>query len=139
MGSAKIMLNRLANVHNKYQDLIAFPRTLCVCSAALLRSPTIGFVTQNPPYNRNSRAAGIVNEYALIPVDQVLLEWADEIICVEEEHKQFVEKMLKKFEIEDKTIYLINVPDNFKYRDQRLINLIQKELERVGFPKYQGK
>jgi len=121
------MFNRLANAHNKFQDLIAFPRTLVVCSAGMLRSPSISWVVGNDPYNRNSRAAGCVDEYALIPVDQVLLEWADEIICAEDDHKDMVKVMMKEFEIENKPIYSLNIPDSFK-----------EKLEEVEFPKYKG-
>ena len=35
-------------------------------------------------YNYNTRNAGVV-DYAFIPVNTALLEWADEIICVEQE------------------------------------------------------
>ncbi len=132
-------MNRLGNCHNQYQDLIAFPRTLCVCSAGMLRSPTTAWIVSNPPYNRNSRAAGIVKEYALIPVDMCLLEWADEIICVEEEHYDNVRKMLDEYEMKNKIIYCLNVPDEFKYRDARLIKMIEYQLKEVKFPEYQGK
>jgi len=133
------MFNRLANAHNKYQDLIAFPRTLTVCSAGMLRSPSIAWVLGNAPYNRNTRAAGVAQEYALVPVDEVLLEWADEIVCAEEEHKNEIKQMLKEFEVEeDKPVYALNIPDSFKYRDVKLIRLIQEKLEAVEFPKYTG-
>jgi len=132
------MFNRLANAHNKFQDLVAFPRTLVVCSAGMLRSPSISWVVGNDPYNRNSRAVGVSNEYALIPIDHVLLEWADEIICADCDHEEVVKGMLKEFEMEDKIIYCLNIPDSFKYRDIRLIKLIKEKLEAVEFPKYRG-
>src|SRR3954469_23118718 len=99
------MYNRLANVHNRFQDLVAFPRVLCLCSAGMLRSATLAWILSNPPYNRNTRNAGVASEYALICVDQVLLEWADEIVCVEEEHHKYICNMLKELEINDKNIY----------------------------------
>jgi len=33
------------------------------------------FVLSQEPYNYNTRAAGIVDDYALVPVDEVLLNW----------------------------------------------------------------
>lgn len=129
--------NRLANCHNRFQDTLAFPRTLCLCSAGMLRSPTIAFVLSNPPYNRNTRAAGVAAEYALVPVDSVLIEWADEIVCAEKCHNAALIDLLK--EKEDKpAVYCLDIPDSHKFRDPRLIKAIQAALERVGFPKYQG-
>lgn len=135
------MFNRLANAHNQFQDLIAFPRTLVVCSAGMLRSPSIAWVLSNEPYNRNVRAAGLAKEYALIPVDQVLLEWADEIVCADSSHRLTIREMLEEFEeITDKkkAVYALNIPDEFRYRDIKLIKLIKEKLEQVEFPKYKG-
>lgn len=75
-------MNRKWNSHNEYQG--KHKRVLCVCSAGLLRSPTAAWVLSNPPYNFNTRAAGIDVGHALIPVDDVLIEWADEIVCMDE-------------------------------------------------------
>ena len=130
-------LNRLGNCHNKYQELLKYPRTLCVCSASLLRAPSIAFVVSNPPYNRNVRAAGIVAEYALIPVDQVLLEWADEIICAEKEHEIEINNMLHEYNMEGKTVYCLQIADEFPFRAPHLIDQIKYKLERVQFPKYE--
>jgi len=60
--------NRIHNSSNPYQG--KFKRVLCVCSAGLLRSPTTAFVLSQEPYNYNTRAAGIVDDYALVPVDE---------------------------------------------------------------------
>lgn len=78
------MLNRLANVNNPYQG--SARRVLCVCSAGLLRSPTTAVVLANEPFNYNTRAAGTSDEFALVPVDQALLTWANEIVCMQLEH-----------------------------------------------------
>jgi predicted protein tyrosine phosphatase len=77
---AESNFNRLGNCGNRFQG--GRNRVLCVCSAGMLRSPTIAWVLSNEPYGFNTRAAGISDEYALIPVDEVLLSWADEIVCV---------------------------------------------------------
>lgn len=77
----KSTMNALHNCKNPYQG--AEKRVLCLCSAGLLRSPTAAFVLQKE-LGYNTRAAG-VTDYALIPVTEVLLEWADEIVCVNEE------------------------------------------------------
>ncbi len=91
---ASYLDNRKRNSGNPYQG--EFKRVLCVCSAGLLRSPTAAMVLSQDPFNFNTRAAGIVPNYALIPVDEVLLEWADEIVCMELEHKIMLEMLTKK-------------------------------------------
>ncbi len=108
--------NRLANCKNHYQGTAK--KVLCVCSAGLLRSPTAALVLSQDPFNFNTRAAGLSGEYALIPVDDVLIEWADEIICMDLQQSSDLEKMTTK------PIYSLNIPDNFRYRDPELIKLI---------------
>lgn len=109
--------NRLGNVGNRFQGTTK--KVLCVCSAGLLRSPTAAVVLSRPPFNYNTRAAGIETEFALIPVDEVLIEWADEIVCMEELHRMDLEKMgcIKK-------IICLDIEDSYDYRDSKLMKLI---------------
>ncbi len=109
-------INRLYNCKNPHQG--DYKRVLCVCSAGLLRSPTAAFVLSNEPFNFNTRAAGLDESHALIPVDDVLLEWADEIVCMNSHQK----KMLA--DKTGKTIINLDIPDNFAYRDSRLMRMI---------------
>lgn len=112
--------NRLWNVGNPYQGL--YKKVLCVCSAGLLRSPTIAYVLSQEPFNYNTRAVGI-HDYALIPLDDVHLHWADEIVCVESEHGAMVKSRLG-----DRKIPVINlaIPDEYEYRNPTLIRLIKE-------------
>jgi predicted protein tyrosine phosphatase len=126
MGAKRIMTdsitrNRLANVHNRFQQTGKHKRVLCVCSAGLLRSPTIAYVLSQEPYNYNTRAAGVTPEFALIPVDDVLVEWAEEIVCANLDH--FME-MTERYP--DRTIINLNIPDEYDYRQPELIELINK-------------
>lgn len=121
--------NRLSNCHNQYQG--ECKRVLCVCSAGLLRSPTIAWVLSQPPYDFNTRAAGLSDEYAMIPVDDVLLEWADEIVCVD--FNQQIE-LLKRT---SKPVHCFNIPDRFGFRDPELIELI-KEAANNTWSKFDG-
>lgn len=114
-------MNRLANCHNKYQG--DFKKVLCVCSAGLLRSPTTAFVLASE-FDCNTRAAGLTTEYALIPVDRVLLEWADEIVCMDEEQSEQICMMLGD-DILKKSVISLDIPDSFRYRDPKLIELIR--------------
>ncbi len=124
------MLNRLANINNQYQRFNDHKRVLCVCSAGLLRSPTIAFVLSLPPYNFNTRAAGAVQEYALVYADDVLVNWADEIVCANHDHFQMITDRFP-----DMTVINLNIPDIYEYRNEELINLIRDrydEASKVG-------
>ena len=92
----------------------------------MLRSPTAAFVLAQEPYNYNTRAAGISDEYALVEVDDVLLTWADEIVCMSAEQQDKLEDMCGNLDLDTKVICL-NIPDSFGYRDPQLIMLIKEK------------
>lgn len=117
-------LNRLHNISNQHQG--KYKRVLCVCSAGLLRSPTAAWVLSNAPFNYNTRAAG-VHDYALVPVDSVLLSWADEIVCMDKGHAEICESIGKPAVLgwKDKPVIILGVPDQFPYRDAELVKFIK--------------
>lgn len=118
--------NRLGNIGNQYQQIDKFKRVLTVCSAGMLRSPTAAYVLSMPPYCHNTRAAGVSEEYALVVVDEVLVAWADEIVFMEDEHRdQFTEK----FSCTGKDVVILDIPDNFRYRDPKLMDLIREKYD----------
>lgn len=119
--------NRLANVSNRFQG--DTKKVLCVCSAGLLRSPTIAVVLSQEPYNYNTRAAGLSEEYTLILVDDVLLHWADEIVCAESWMSQEIEEMLKALGMEHKDIIALDIPDKYEYRNPELMQLIREKYD----------
>lgn len=110
--------NRLHNCTNPYQE--HYKKVLAVCSAGLLRSPTAAVVLSAPPFNFNVRAAGLDIDHALIAVDEVLLHWCDEIVCMTAEQQKRLEKMTSK------PIICLNIPDSFSYRHPKLIRLIKQ-------------
>lgn len=120
--------NRIWNSSNPHQG--EFRRTLCVCSAGLLRSPTLAWVLSNAPYNRNVRAAGSEDTFALVPVDEVLLAWAQEIVFVNSRNH---ESLRKRYELRAPT-YVLNIPDAYAFRDPDLVKAIERELTDKGFP-----
>ena len=122
--SDPFLMNRLANCTNRYQG--EYKRVLCVCSAGLLRSPTAAFVLSQEPYNFNPRAAGLNPEFALVPVDRVLLEWADEIVVMSAQQAEQIRAMLE----DEKPIVVLRIPDNFRYRDPELIQLIRESYDK---------
>lgn len=75
-------------------------------------------VLSQEPFNFNTRAAGIDKEYALIAVDEVLIEWADEIVCMDASQESKLKAMT------DKPVYCLGIKDNFEYRNEDLISII---------------
>lgn len=122
------MLNRLHNCKNPYQG--TYKKVLSVCSAGLMRSPTIAFVLSQDPYNYNTRACG-VHDYALVPLDKVLLTWADEIICVQDDHEELLHKLLADCGLNTPVVNL-KIPDNFEYRNPELIETIKRKYSHAG-------
>jgi predicted protein tyrosine phosphatase len=116
----RINQNRLYNCTNPAQGKIK--RVLCVCSAGLLRSPTTAWVLGQEPWSYNTRAAGLVADYALIPVDNVLLEWADEIVVMLQDQ---ADELREKFGV-TKPIVVLGIDDNFSYRDPALVEKIKE-------------
>ena len=110
---------------NEYQG--DYKRVLTVCSANMLRSPTIAHVLSAEPYNFNTRSAGTAG-FALIPVTTDLLMWADEIVCADTEHASFINNKLMSLDL-DKPIINLRIPDNYEYRNPKLIELIKDRYE----------
>lgn len=109
--------NKLYNTKNPAQG--EYKKVLCLCSAGLLRSPTTALVLSQEPFNYNTRAAGVVSDYALITVDGYLVNWADEVVVMTQEHKAVMEESGC-----DKPIVCLDIPDEFEYRDPKLMKMI---------------
>jgi len=110
---------------NRFQG--DYKRVLTVCSANMLRSPTIAHLLSSAPYNFNTRSAG-TEPYALIPVTEDLLVWADEIVCADTEHAMWVRNKMMTWML-DKPIINLEIPDNYEYRNPELIQLIKERYE----------
>lgn len=116
--------NRLSVIRNEFQKDIA--RILCVCSGGVLRSPTCAWILSNPPYDFNTRSAG-TEDYALIRVDEALLQWSHGIVVMEDHHEEHVVELLEKFKLKRPTVTL-NIEDQYAYKDAKLIKLIHEKL-----------
>jgi predicted protein tyrosine phosphatase len=119
--------DRIGNASNRYQG--KYKRVLAVCSGGLLRSPTIAHTLAAEPYNYNTRSVGIDETYALNILDQVLLEWADEIVCADTEHEVTVRLKLMDIGITLKPVVNLKLPDVYPYRDRKLVHLIKKRYD----------
>ncbi len=106
---------------NSYQG--DYKRVLCVCSAGILRSATAAHILCQHPYHFNTRNVGTAS-YALIPLTEDVIQWADEIVCMEAEHEVKVRDMMIEA-MYNKPIVTLDIEDIYEYRDPKLIKLIQ--------------
>lgn len=120
------VINRLGSAKNKFQG--DAKRVLCVCMGGLLRAPTAAVVLAGEPYGYNTRACGIISDFALIPVDDVLIDWADEILLMHEDVEY--EFQLRYPSMGPKCITL-DIPDKFAYRDPELIRMIKEQYSKA--------
>lgn len=123
----KGMRNQLSNVGNQFQGNAK--RVLCVCSAGMLRSPTLSNVLHRQ-YGFNTRAVGSCKEYALIPISQALIWWADEIVFVNQENFDDLDEEEKE-EIESVgvKVTVLNILDDFNWNDPELQALLLQEYD----------
>lgn len=116
-------INALNVARNPFQGQAK--KVLCVCSAGVLRSPTAAIVLQRE-YGYNTRAAGADEEFALIPVTDVLIHWADEIVFMEQHHKSSVGY---DFDLSRKDTVVLGIPDCYEYMSEELQSLIKYSYE----------
>jgi predicted protein tyrosine phosphatase len=76
-------------------------------------------------FGYNTRAAGVSKDYALIEMDDVLLNWADEIVAVEQSVAEQVPEDFKE------KLTVLSVPDMFGY--------MNPELQEIILTQYKGK
>jgi predicted protein tyrosine phosphatase len=125
--------NRFAAADNRFQCFDKFPRLLTVCSAGILRSPTAAVVLSQAPYSYNTRACGTNIDFALTPIDPVLLQWADIIVTMSLTQKVAVQEYLEEWGIVgQKEVFNFEIPDSYNYRDPELIELIKRKAEYYG-------
>lgn len=122
----EVTRNRLWNCKNEWQGDDV--RILCVCSAGLLRSPTLARWLHRNFENVNTRAVGTSEDHALIPVDGVHLRWADVIMCADEHNFNFIKEALKVSN-SDKEVHCLSIPDNFGFGNKELEDLIAAKFE----------
>lgn len=114
--------NQLANTQNRFQGKTK--KVLTVCSAGLLRSPTIASVLHTE-YGYNVRACGVSEEYALIQISTALLAWADLVVFADSEHYHTVKEYLHT----NQPFVVLDLPDEFGYNDTKLVEEIKLKLK----------
>ncbi len=118
--------NRLHNMKNPNQGKAK--KVLCVCSAGLLRSPTLAWILSNDPFNYNTRAVGTSNDYALIALDEVQLQWADAVVFVDDNNHISACYDFKEL-IDNMEHYVLDIPDIYKFRHPKLVEIATQQLK----------
>jgi predicted protein tyrosine phosphatase len=103
-------------------------KVLCVCSAGLLRSPTLAWILSNEPFNYNTRAVGTSNDYALIALDEVQLQWADAVVFVDDNNHILACYDFKEL-IDNMEHYVLDIPDIYKFRHPKLVEIATQQLK----------
>jgi predicted protein tyrosine phosphatase len=86
-----IKRNQLGVIFNAFQG--KHKKVLTVCSAGCLRSPTAAHILSGHPWNFNTRCAGTSSEYAIVPVTEALIVWADVILVMDEWQQRHINEM----------------------------------------------
>ena len=116
--------NQMYNIHNHWQGKTK--KVLTVCSAGLLRSATLqNFLIKE--YGYNVRNCG-TEDYALIPISEALVSWADEIVFVNKENFKRVELDLKELNSVEKC-FILDISDMYGFNDPNLIKICKEEYE----------
>ena len=117
--------NQLHNIHNQFQG--DTKKVLTVCSAGLLRSATLqNFLIRE--YGYNVRNCGTEESYALIPISEALLLWADEIVFVNEENYLNARGYLQEYSLLDRT-FVLDIPDMYAFNDPELVKECKRQYE----------
>lgn len=105
---------------NEYQG--KDKRVLFVCSAGLLRSATAARMYA-PRYN--TRAAGSY-EYALVPLSNALVLWAQEIVFVNKENYDYASY---RYDFSEHDVKVLDIPDKYNHMHPELIKAFEEQYE----------
>jgi predicted protein tyrosine phosphatase len=121
--------NQLRNVNNDCQG--NQKKVLCICSGGLLRSPTVANILYLR-YGYNTRSAG-TQDYALIPVSEALISWAEEIVVMEQSTMNEIQYECYKLGIDlsGKRLLNLNIPDIYNYMEPELVTLITDNYKKL--------
>ena len=126
-----IKRNQLGVLFNAWQGKTK--KVLTVCSAGCLRSPTAAHILSSPPFNFNTRCAGTSSEYAIIPITEALIAWADIILVMDSFQQKYVNDMQNKlfndmdnwaYDFKLKEVVNLEIDDVYEYRSPALIKIM---------------
>jgi predicted protein tyrosine phosphatase len=98
---------------------------LFVCSRNQWRSPTAEQVWRKHPQIAARSAGTSPNARHKVSVEDI--RWASVILVMEEEHKSRLTAEFTRL-LENKPIYVLDIPDDYKYMDQELIEILEQSV-----------
>lgn len=112
---------------NPYQG--SDKRVVFVCSAGLLRSATAARIYAK---KYNTRAVGS-SSYALTPMSDNLLLWADQIVFVNRENylETFRKFDLQGFQDNGGVVTVLDIPDQYDHMHPELIKAFEMQFEPI--------
>lgn len=122
----KIRDCKLGVIENPYQS--EDKKVLFVCSAGILRSATGARLYAN---KYNTRSAGTY-DFALIKVDDTLMQWADEIVFVNKENYDMVKQRYTPETWELKFapwVKVLDIPDMYEHMHPKLKEAFKEQYE----------
>jgi predicted protein tyrosine phosphatase len=131
-----IKRNQLGVIFNAYQG--KHKKVLTVCSAGCLRSPTAAHILSSEPWNFNTRCAGTSQEYAIVPVTDALIVWADVILVMDSFQQLHINTMQNKLAAEYeafdyKQVINLEIEDEYDYRNPELVRIMTEKFTEL-FP-----
>ena len=97
-------------------------RLLFLCSQNKLRSPTAADLFAN--YEGVETDSAGLNNDAEVPLCAEQIAWADLILVMESAHKTRLNRKFKR-ELAGKRVAVLDIPDDYKYMDEELIELLK--------------
>ncbi|XHS80528.1 low molecular weight protein tyrosine phosphatase family protein [Burkholderiaceae bacterium UC74_6] len=101
---------------------------LFVCSRNQWRSPTAEQVWRKHP--AIAVRSGGTSPNARHPVSATDIAWAQVIFVMEEKHKSRLQASFTRL-LENKTIHVLDIPDEYKFMDPELVELLRDSVGAV--------
>jgi predicted protein tyrosine phosphatase len=122
--------NQLTNLSNRYQT--DSKRVLCVCSAGMLRSPTLANVLHKE-HGYNTRSCGSSKSWALIPITEALIKWADQIVFVNKDNylelNQEEKDCIKESGCD---VVHLSIEDDYEWNNTELVKALELQYRLVA-------
>ena len=103
-------------------------KILYVCTANVDRSPTAELIGRALFPDLEHRSAGTSESLCEEAESQFLskkqVKWANHIICMEAKHEEFIKEHYRT----GKKVTVLNIPDNYAFKDQELIDMLAAKL-----------
>jgi predicted protein tyrosine phosphatase len=103
------------------------PNILFVCGRNKWRSPTAETIyKKNQSINVKSAGVSSKSKHQISAKD---IEWADIILVMEKEYKSFILGKFRNLNLPQ--IFDLNIPDEYEYMNEELIDIIKKETDYI--------